>query len=205
MKKKFEIAFAIALLILALISTIFPAGLMENIVYAVVLPAFVLSIISFVTELSASCTKSAETLSDAARKISEYKDKTADTKLEMYNNGLHELPFVEGFVPNEITEIKESSVESMHQSALFKEIQVSFVRMKRVCDIITIVGYVLLLLSLCLSPWIMEYLSSANLNCLTLWSLAVMYLTMELKDDCSKLLLNILYKKHTKVEMKNNL
>ena len=67
--KTVQRAFAIALVILSGICTVRPeAELMSSIVYAVVIPSFILSLISFVTEISEHCEKEAENLSSLEKK-----------------------------------------------------------------------------------------------------------------------------------------
>ena len=52
MKKGVEKAFAIALFIISIISTIFPTNHIESITYAVIVPSFILSLTSFISEIS---------------------------------------------------------------------------------------------------------------------------------------------------------
>lgn len=198
MKKGVEIAFAIALIILAIISTVFPTELTESIIYAVVIPSFILSLISFVSEISELCENNAEKLSDLEKKVSDNAHKFAESRLKLYNEGLHEQPFVEGFVPDEIHEHEEASVNYLKKAVISKDVQVFCIKCKRVCHKLTISGYVLLFLSLFLSPCIAKCLSVVDLNCITLWSLALLYVTLELKSECCNWLFGVLYKKYSK-------
>ena len=69
--KTLQKAFAIALIALSVICTRWPdAELMTSIVYAVVIPSFILSMISFITEVSEHCEKEAEKLAKLEEKVS---------------------------------------------------------------------------------------------------------------------------------------
>ena len=54
-KKGIQVAFAITLIIISIIATIWQTELLGNIIYAVVIPSFLLSIISFVAEIAEKC------------------------------------------------------------------------------------------------------------------------------------------------------
>ena len=51
-KKGIQVAFAIALVFISIIATFWKSEVLENIIYAVVIPSFLLSIISFVAEIA---------------------------------------------------------------------------------------------------------------------------------------------------------
>lgn len=198
MKKGVEIAFAIALIILAMISTIFPTELTESIIYSVVIPSFILSLISFVTEISELCENDAEKLSDLEKKVSDSAYEVAETKRELYNKGLHEQPFTEGVIPEDVCSHEEKGLNYLKKAVISKDVQVFCIKCKRVCHKLTVLGYVVLFLSLFLSPYIASRLSVIDLNCITLWSLALLYITLELKTECCNWLFGLLYKKFSK-------
>lgn len=204
MKKGVEIAFAIALIILSIIGTIFPTELTKDIIYAIVIPSFILSIISFISDISALCEQDAKRVSDLEKKVSDEALEVADIKLELYHQGKYKLPFVEGVVPKEIYEYKEKSLAYLKKATISKDVQVFCIKCKKMCNKLIVGGYVALFLSLFLSPYIAKLLSVVDLNCITLWSLALLYITLELKSECCNWLFNFLYNRYTK-KTENNI
>lgn len=199
MKKGVQVAFAIALVILSVICTIYPeAELMENIVYAVVIPSFILSAISFVAEISDICEVKAGKLAKTARETAELATKVVQRGMDNYRAGIHEMPYIEGRVPTDLFEAQEKCVEYYGVASASMDVKTFFVRVKKVCDITVVGGYVVLFLSLSLSPYIVRWLSSVNLNCITMWSLALLYITLELKTEICERIFGCLYKKARK-------
>ena len=58
-----------------------------------------------------------------------------------------------------------------------------FIKSKKIFDKIIFVGYTLLFVSLIFSPYFHGWISNINLNSLTLWSLTLLYITLELKAE----------------------
>ena len=199
MKKGFEIAFGIALFILSVIATIWAdAEFVESIIYAVVIPSFILSLISFLSEISEKCEKDAGDLSNLEKKVSDLVEETADEKLKQYEAGNHEIPYVKGHIPADIYEAHQESLEYMKKAVVSQGVQLFCTRCKNLCDKITVGCYVLLVLSLSLSPYIARWLSFVNLNCITMWSLALLYVSLELKTEICAWIYNILRKRSEK-------
>lgn len=203
--KTVQRAFAIALVILSGICTVRPeAELMSSIVYAVVIPSFILSLISFVTEISEHCEKEAENLSSLEKKVSDSVEEYARERLKQYEEGTHEQPYDKDKVPIDIYNAKIDSVHFLEKSLVSKDVQIFCVKCKNVCSKITTAGYVLLILSLSLSPYIAKWLSAVDLNCITMWSLTLLYITLELKTDVCAWVFNKLLAKSEKKRSKNN-
>lgn len=198
MKKGVEIAFAIALFILAIISTIWSNNLMGNIIYSVVIPSFILSVISFVSDLAEMCEKYADTISNSEKELSVVTNELAELKWENYKNGAYGQQYIEGMVPLDVTECQERSLKYINNALVTLDVQKFCFHCKKICSYITTVGYVLLFLSLSLSPYIAVWLSSVDLNCITLWSLAFLYVSLELKDEMREWLFRFLHKRFTK-------
>lgn len=204
MKKGVEKAFAIALLIISVISTIFPTSHIESITYAVIVPSFILSLTSFISEISKKCQDDAKKTSETIEKLSNLEKENADLKLSLYNEGNYKTPYVEGQIPQEIYKQNIDSLEHMKDSIIYKRMEIFFLKFKNICDKLIVLGYILLFISLCLSPYISRWLSVVNLNCITLWSLALLYITLELKSEISsKIYMSIYnaYKKKAKKEI----
>ena len=58
--------------------------------------------------------------------------------------------------------------------------------------------YVLLFMSMILSPYIARALANMNLNCITLWSLTILYIDSELKHEITAKSFNMLVKHFVK-------
>ena len=203
--KTLQKAFAIALVSLSVICTGWPkAELMTSIVYAVVIPSFILSLISFVTEVSEHCEKEAEKLAKLEEKVSHSAEKFAQERLKQYEEGTHEMPYDKDRIPTDIYNATKDSVDYLRKSLVSKDVQIFSLKCKRVCNKIITGGYVLLILSLSLSPYIAKWLSVIDLNCITMWSLTLLYITLDLKSDICAWVFNKLHARSEKKQSKNN-
>lgn len=200
--KKFQKAFAIALIIISIIGTVWETDIIENIIYAVVIPSFILSLISFVSDISEKCQKDAEETASTVKKLSDLEEDLADKDLELYNKGIYEEPFVEGLIPEKIYQRKSDSYKHLKEAITYKEIEIFCYKCKKLCDKLIIFGYVLLIISLCMSPYFMQLLNSVNLNCITLWSLTLLYITLELKQEICSKTYNSIYSAYKKLKVK---
>ena len=194
MKKGVEKAFAIALFIISLISTVFPTSHMESITYAVIVPSFILSLTSFISEISKKCQDDAEETAKMTHKLSNLEHEIADKDYALYNEGKYNLQYIEGHVPKEIFDKMSNSVEHLRDSVIFKRMEIFFYKFKSFCDKLVVIGYVLLFISICLSPYISHWLSVIKLNWITLWSLTLLYVTLELKSEISSKLYMLIHK-----------
>lgn len=198
MKKGVEIAFAIVLVILSILGTIWPTELMISIIYSVVIPSFVLSLISFVAEISLGCEEKAKEQAEAAKEVADLTNELADLKLELYQAGKYDVPYRPEYVPKEIHEKRQECLGHLNTALASADARLVFQKCKRICDRIMVAGYVILFLSLCFSPYIVKWLSAIDLNCITLWSLALLYLSLELKEEVCGWLFERLFKKYEK-------
>ena len=77
--KTTQIAFAIVLLILSVASTITDGKIITNIIFSVVVPSFILSVISFIDEIMELCEQAASEISKNCFELS-------DKQLEIAKN-----------------------------------------------------------------------------------------------------------------------
>ena len=197
-KKGIQIAFAITLIIISIIATIWQTELLGNIIYAVVIPSFLLSIISFVSEIAEKCEGNAKEGADLASKTADLSERLTKALMENYEAGISDLPYIEGRVPKQVTDQQLKTIEHYKEATAYKNVQTFFVKCKDVCQTISVIGYVLLFLSLILSPYAVKLLSVIDLNCITLWSLALLYFTLELKSEICAKIFDVLHKKYLK-------
>ncbi|MGN8897259.1 hypothetical protein [Flavonifractor sp. HCP28S3_F3] len=115
MKKGVQIAFAITLLIISVLATFNQSKLFEDIIYAVVIPSFLLSVISFATEIREKCSKNAHTFEKVYMENSDLKYQSAQQKLAQYDQGTYHQPYKEGFVPKDIYEEIKYSLQGTTQ------------------------------------------------------------------------------------------
>lgn len=177
--KTTQIAFAIVLLILSVASTITDGKIITNIIFSVVVPSFILSVISFIDEIMELCEQAASEISKNCFELS-------DKQLEIAKNQAVET---NGTDPNflktfhAILDLSQSIHASGNSYSAAKAI---FEKYRNILWKSSVVGYVILFLSLIFSPYITEWLPQINLDCLTLWSLAMFYISLEFKPWLAK-------------------
>jgi len=132
------------------------------------------------------------------KELSVVTNELAELKWENYKNGAYGQQYIEGMVPLDVSECQERSLKYINKALVTLDVQKFCFHCKKICSYITTVGYVLLFLSLSLSPYIAVWLSSVDLNCITLWSLAFLYVSLELKDEMREWLFRFLHKRFTK-------
>lgn len=183
MKKNIQYAFGMVLIILAIVGSIWKTEYFENIIYAVVVPTFILSAISFIEEIVKKCENDAQKESELNEKLAELKEKNVEMEYELYNKKTYELPYIEGQVPKKIYEMREGVLNNLKNSIAAKNVSIFCLRLNKICGRLTTIGYIILFLSLIMTPYIVNWLSDINLNCITLWSLTILYLTLEMKEE----------------------
>lgn len=177
--KTTQIAFAIVLLILSVVSTIMDDEIITNIIFSVVVPSFILSLISFIDEIMELCEQAANDLSKNCFELSS-KHLEIAKKQAVENNGT-DPNFLNTF--HAILDLSQSIHASGDSYSAAKAI---FEKYRNILWKSSVVGYVLLFLSLIFSPYITERLPKINLDCLTLWSLAMFYISLEFKPWLAK-------------------
>ena len=194
MKKSFEIAFAFALLILSIASSLFQTELFTNIIYAVVIPSFILSIISFLSEISWRCEHYAKELASAAKDSAQFKRETVDAKMAEFAENKHNFEYVMAFDKAQLDKQQDECLHFLDTALAATFVQEFCYKCKKACDIAITVSYTILVLSLTISPYLAKWLSVINLNCITLWSLTLLYLTLELKSEICFIIFRVLFK-----------
>ncbi len=202
MKKIVEKAFAITLIILSLIATFLQIEVIGDMIYAIIIPSFVLSLISFVAEISVKCETDSKELADLAYKLSDLEQKKVDGDIESYKKGEYKTPFSDGIIPDEIYQQQIESNKHMKEANNYLRTSIFCIKCGKICDKLMMFGYVLLFVSLCLSSIFIRWLSLVDLNCITLWSLTLLYFTIELKTECCNKLVTFLYKMYSKKSKK---
>lgn len=198
MKKTVQIAFAIALVIISVISSIWQTDLIGNIIYAVVLPSFILSIISFIAEISEKCETDGEKLYNLSIRCADMSKEIAELKIKSKVETTDSKLTLEEAITPEINEKLTESNKYAAEALGYQKVRIFCLKCKRHCDRALIGGYVLLFLSLALSPYIAKWLSVINLNCITLWSLSLLYISLELKSEVCSKVFHWLSEKHIK-------
>lgn len=187
MKKGVQISFAITLLIISIAATIIQNDLFESIIYAVIVPSFLLSIISFFSEVSQICKKNAQHFAEVHMEHSDLQYELLRLKKEQYEKELHTQDIQELNTLQELDKELKSCEKGMQESMVYVSIREFLCRCEKLLNIANIISYTSLFLSLVLSPYIAKCLSTINLNCITLWSLTLLYFGMELKPQiCGK-------------------
>lgn len=194
MRKTVQIAFGIALVILSIIASVWKTELINGIVYAVIIPSFVLSIISLVDDLSEKCKEEAQKFGALSMDaLLQVKQELSNEHKSYMNSGcktelgdaLHEI---------QVQHLLQKEQNHSETQYVANEI-LSFCSVcQNVCEKICVVGYVLLFLSLSFSPYITKWLSAVDLNCISLWSLTFLYFSLEVKATVCDLIYKTLNK-----------
>ena len=203
MKKTVQVAFGISLFVLSVIGTVWPSETIGSIIYAIILPSFIFSIISFISGISETCGEIAHSTFEKAYKTASQSHDKVQKDMEAYEAGEYTTPYSPDIVPYEIYNELVKSTEFMKVSAITKEMETIFDRYKKRCDRVNLGCYIFLFLSLMFSSKIAEWLSCVDLNCISLWSLTLLYFTLELKAEIrEKIYLYIMKKARNNVEVK---
>lgn len=196
MRKTVQIAFAIALISLSIIASIWKTELISNIIYAIVIPSFILSVISMVNDLSEKCKEDAKRIRDSSAQeviqvekalSDEYRHHMKDQNKSALGDALHE---------EYIKDLHRKGTTYREAKYIAEEIQTFCSAGQNICEKICIVGYVLLFLCLSLSPYITKWLSAIDLNCISLWSLTFLYFSLEVKSSICDLIYKTLSKRY---------
>ena len=198
MKKIVEKAFAITLIILSLVATFLKIEVIGDMIYAIIIPSFILSLISFVVEISERCEANSTKTSELSHRLSEIEQKNVERDIELYKKGDYKIPYSEDSIPDEIYLQQLDSYNHLKESNAYLRVSIFCVKCKNICNKLMLLGYVLLFISLCLSSVFVRWLSLVDLNCITLWSLTLLYFTIELKTECCDKLVSFLYKMYSK-------
>lgn len=195
MKKSVQFAFAVALTTLAVISMFCSSGHMATIIYSVIIPSFILSIVSFIDEIIEKCDSEGEKLQQTTYQSAELSKELVDEKVKnniACNNGIFDEKKV---ITPDVKQHMDNATRFLTEAVGYQNTRIFFLRCKAVCDKLMIGAYSILFLSLALSPYIAQWLSAIDLNCLTLWSLVLLYVTLEFKSTiCSKVFLHLSHK-----------
>ena len=174
MKKTVQIAFAVALVVLSILSTVFNTELLGNVVLGIVIPSFLLTLISFIDAIIIKCKENAKKFVTAL-------NESADAHVQKAGHLLKQ-PTTEDIAQKIEAEIKISA-ERYDTSKDYAQMTNALEKCELVLKYCNLIAYVLLFLSMILSPYIVSILSKVNLNCITLWSLTILYVESELKPE----------------------
>ena len=179
--KTTQIAFVLVLLGLSLASTFMKGELIANVTFSVVAPSFILSLISFFDEIIERCEYASNELSKSCFELSNKHLELA--KQQALNTDGTDPNFSTAF--HTILDISQS----VHSSGLgYSAATTFFEKFRNILWGFNVLGYVSLFASLILSPYFIDWFSHINLNCLTLWSLTILYFSQEFKSWFAKIL-----------------
>ena len=183
MKKCVEKAFACALIVVSIIGSFLQTELIDSIVYVIIIPSFILSLVSFFSELSIKCHDNAKKAAELAENLSNLEQESVERDLNSYENGECGTEYFDEYIPAKIYQMQKDSVEHLKLAVIYTDMKIFFIKSKKIFDKMIFVGYTLLFVSLIFSPYIYSWISNINLNSLTLWSLTLLYITLELKSE----------------------
>lgn len=189
MKKGVQIAFAITLVILSIMATCINAELLSNIVLGIVIPSFLLTIISFIEAIISKCKTNAV---DIAKTYGECADLHFKLTKELLNKPQSEENI------QKIEEEQKEGTQKLHECLDYIAMAEAMKKFLSFLKYANLIAYVLLFLSMILSPYIVRILAKINLNCITLWSLTIFYVDIELKSEMTAKIFSLFCKHYSK-------
>ena len=181
MKKTVQIAFALTLLILSIISTIKKIPILNDIILAIIVPSFILTVISFVNEIIENCEQCLGAVAESCNDYS--KEQIEKIKRTLVSKG-------------QKTDEEWKDIRAMlnHCEAIGKdsvgyyEARDFCTKCKRILQYCNLFAYIFLFLSLILSSFFVKLFAGISLDSLTMWSLTILYFSNELKSElCTKI------------------
>ena len=157
-----------------ILSTVFNTELLSNIVLGIIIPSFILTLISFIDAIIIKCKENAKKFVTALNGSADAHAQKAGYLLKQ--------PTTEDITQTIEAEIKIST-ERYDASKDYAQMADALDKCERILKCCNLIAYVLLFLSMILSPYIVGVLCKINLNCITLWSLTILYVESELKPE----------------------
>lgn len=177
-KKTIEIAFGCSLFILSVVASIVESDLFSSIIYSIVIPSFLLTITSFINKIIEQCRTNSAAIAKVFAENGALHSKKGEAILS--------LDKITSKDAQELEKEIFASTESLKSAVSYQQMETFFGRTIKVLSVANVVIYTLLFLSMILSPYIMQWLANVNLNCITLWSLTILYIDSELgKELCT--------------------
>lgn len=183
-KKTIETSFAITLIFISILATFIQSSIFQSIIYAVIIPSFLLSIISFISELEEKCEQNAKNFKNTLAQLGNTEAEWSELHLKQYESGNAHVLYISTLVPKNIYEMLENSLIHMKEAFQYANIQAFCAKLGKVLQVLKMMAYTVLFISLILSPYISKVLSYVNVNCITLWSFSLFFLALELKSPC---------------------
>lgn len=194
-EKLFINAFVLSVFILCLISTIGNNNEINQLVYALIIPVFLITIIEFIIEIKEKCEKYADKVSKEMNKMSQLEYELAEEKvknLKIIGN------FDENNLPESIQKNYEDSIKHTNIATNYIKVSTDFVKLHKFLKIIYTIILVLFFLSIIFFSKISSVLEKINLNSISLWSLLLLLISIYNKDDVAIKIVEKLYKCYEK-------
>lgn len=193
MKKSVQIAFAITLVILSILATCINAELLSNIVLGIVIPSFLLTIISFIEAIISKCKTNAVDFAKTYRECADLHFKLTKELLEKPQSKEN---------AQKIEEEQNEAEQKLHECFDYIAMAEAMNKLLSFLKYANLIAYILLFLSMILSPYIVRILAKINLNCITLWSLTILYVDIELKTEMTAKMFTLFFKHYSKKSSK---
>lgn len=175
MKKPLESAFTTVLLLFAIMS-IFPPHkeLTDAIVRAIVIPSFLLSLISFVNPIHQQCEYFAGKF---AQDWQNFSKNCHEEVMNVLKNNISDADF------KKLKCTLNAAIYGAQNSLSYSEARNLFQKCSTFFSNATYVCYILLFLSLMCSSYFSHIFAGINSNCITLISLAIQFVDFEMKEN----------------------
>ena len=194
-EKLFINAFVLSVFILCLISTIENNNEINGLVYALIIPVFLITIIEFIIEIKEKCEKYADKTSEEINKISQLEYELAEEKVKALRI---EGGFDEDNLPKSIQKNYQDSIKHTNIATNYTKVATKFAKLYKILKIIYTIILVLFFLSIVFFSRISNILEKINLNSISLWSLLLLLISIYNKDDVAIKIVDKLYKHYEK-------
>lgn len=195
-EKLFINAFVLSVFILCIIGTIENNSEINQLVYALIIPVFLITIIEFILEIKEKCEKYADKMSKELNKISQLEYELAEEKVK---NLKIIGDFDENNLPEPIQNNYEDSIKHTNMATNYIKVATDFVKLHKFLKIIYTIILVLFFLSIIFFSKISSILENINLNSISLWSLLLFLISIYNKDDVTIKIVEKLYKRYEKI------
>lgn len=172
-------AFIITILLIAILATFCSDDVLENIVYALILPVFFISLIEFIIEIRDLSENQAQKYQEDYKKLADIQKELAELKEENFR--------LLGKTDNDGTGEKEynEATANIIITTDYIKVQSALKKLEKVLGYFYIVILIFFFISIIFSNMVVKYLRILNLNCVTLWSLLLVLISTYYKKEFS--------------------
>lgn len=196
-EKLFINAFVIVILIVCILSTFIKSEEFEKLVYALIVPVFLITILEFIIEIKEKSQKLAIEKSNVYDKLSKLEYKTADLSVE---NLKLKGKFDEDNLPQNIQDDYENSIKDTKVATRYIKTSTAIVKLHKPLRVAYLITLILFFISIMFFNKVSNILKNIELNSIALWSLLLLLISIYYKDYFAAKVVEKLYNYYDKKE-----